>query len=66
MSALSKPVEPIADDEGWYSQRQAALALGVSPHLVLSRALGGELVARKFGGRWFFSRASVEAALASA
>lgn len=63
MNALGKQVEAPAADDGWYSQAQAAKVLGVSPHLVLSRALGGELEARKFGGRWFFSRASVQRAL---
>ena len=66
MSGLSKPAEPVTDEDGWYSQRQASLVLGVSAHTVLSRALAGELVAKKIAGRWCFTRESVERALSNA
>lgn len=62
-NAVSK--QPPQETETWLSQRQAALALGITTHTVLSHALAGELESMKLGGRWFFSRKSVDALAAT-
>jgi excisionase family DNA binding protein len=53
-----------ADDE-WMSVRQAALALGIAPQTVYSRAVSGELEFTRLAGYTFISRASVEQALSA-
>lgn len=56
-NAREEPKEP------WLTVAQAAKALGIARHTLLSRALAGELTVQTVAGRHFVSRASVEAAL---
>lgn len=46
--------------EPWMSLSTAAKALGETRHMVLSRAVRGELETQNVAGRTFISRASVD------
>lgn len=65
MEALSKRDAESRPVDDWVSLPKAASLLGVSPLTVLSMALDGQLTRQKVDGRWFFTRASIDAARAA-